>query len=216
MNIPDDIWLNIIKFLDVQDVITLGETYKRVWDLCERYPLFIYKEILKQKGFVNFDNFTIDMFTTFCKLDPLLKLSTSNLLYAYESKLVNVVIFLLDNLPKTSYILEMEQKNIAEYIHRCWTFYFRDIRYDVMNITQLYDNLLIELIRFNVLELNSVKIPISISDENKKYIYNKICSKIEFQSMGSLFFHIAIMQNNWEYILDTIDIIGLEYYEDAY
>jgi hypothetical protein len=216
MYIHNDIWFNILKFLDLEDLISVCQANKHVYDLCEKYPNYIYKEILKQKGFTNFEKFNIDVFLNFSKLDAKLNLTIANVIYAYEHRLGNVLVFLLDNFKITRYSEELTQKELAENIHQCWMYYFRDTGYDTITITERQKLLLLELIRFNVVESKDVNIPKEMPKNYIPYIYNKLYSKIELQSMGSLFFHIAIMKNDWDYVLNTIDIIGMEYYEDAY
>jgi len=216
MYVPDDIWLNILKFLDLNDLINVCQANKHIYNLCENYPNFLYKEMLKQRGFTNFEKFNIDVFLNFSKLDSTLSLNIANVIYAYEYRLGDVLLFLLDNFQITNYVEELTQKEIAESVHMCWMHYFRDTRYETITITPLQQMLLIELIRFNVIDSKNVNAPKDISENYIRYIYNKLYLKIELQSMGSLFFHIAVMKKDWNYVLSMIDIIGMEYYEDAY
>lgn len=216
MYIPDDIWLNILKFLNINELVNICQANKRVYNLCETYPNFLYKEMLKERGFTNFEKFNTDVFLNFSKLDANLNLSIENVIYAYEYRLGNVLMFLLDNFKITNYAEELTQKELAETIHRCWMYYFRDTRYDNINITPRQQMLLLEVIRFNTIDSKNVNIPKDIPENYIRYIYNKLYLKMELQSMGSLFFHIAVMKNDWNYVLSMIDIIGMEYYEDAY
>lgn len=222
MTLPDDIWFNIIKYLDIVDIITLCKCNKRLHYLCEHNSNFIFKEILRVKKFYNFDKFNMNMFTNFVQLDKSLRLNSSNLLLAYEMNLINVVEFLLDNLPVSTDYKLMNTQRIAQHIHAYWCFYMRDLDvYDQETcIVPMQENLIISIIRFNINETKKVKIPDNLINL-KGRILSKLYSKIDFQSMANLYFHISILKNDWEYISnnymnESIDIIGFEYYEDAY
>jgi hypothetical protein len=172
--------------------------------------------MLRVRGFRNFENFNIEMFINFCKIDFELKLNVFNVLYAYEIGYIDVVKFLLDNInKKTSVFDKLDMKKIAEYVHSYWSYNFKGIGYLFDNSIQ--GELMIYLIDFNINKVKDIEIP----DDINKYSYtlNKIYTKIDFQSMTTLFLNIAVIKNDWEYIKNaaiSIDIIGMGYYEDIY
>lgn len=217
MNVPDDIWFNIIKYLDIVDMLQLFKCNKRLYYLCENNSNFIFKEVLRVKQYYNFNKFNLSMFTNFLQLDKSLKLSASNLLLAYEMGLMDVVEFLLDNLPVSTDYKLMNTQRIAQHIHAYWCFYMRDM--DVYEqeteIVPMQENLIISIIRFNINEAKKVKIPDSLITI-RSHILSKLYFKIDFQSMATLHFHIAVFKNEWDYVKESVDIIGLQYYEDAY
>jgi len=214
--IPDEVWICIIRYLDLKDVINICNVYNRLQNLCDTYPCHIYKEMLRVRGFRNFENFNIEMFINFCKIDFELKLNVFNVLYAYEIGYIDVVKFLLDNInKKTSVFDKLDMKKIAEYVHSYWSYNFKGIGYLFDNSIQ--GELMIYLIDFNINKVKDIEIP----DDINKYSYtlNKIYTKIDFQSMTTLFLNIAVIKNDWEYIKNaaiSIDIIGMGYYEDIY
>lgn len=214
MFFPGEIWISIIKHLEVKDFLNLCDAYKYIEILCESYPCHIYKEILRTKGFYNFDKFTIDVFMNFCKIDSRLLLNTYNIMYAYECGCIDVVKFLLDNIKISKLYESLDTKKIAEHVHSYWSFNFRGIGMLMGETSQ--EKLIVSLIDFNVNTSNKICVP----DDVSKYLHNtilqKLNMKIDFQSMTSLFFHISIFKNDWKYIEETMDIIGLQYYEDAY
>jgi hypothetical protein len=217
MDLPNEIWIDIIKNLDIVDIINLCKCNKRLNSLCETNSTFIFKEILRVKKFYNFDKFNVNMFTNFVQLDKSLRLNSSNLLLAYEMGLMDVVEFLLDNLPVFIDYKLMHTQRITQHIHAYWCFYMRDldVYHEETDILPIQENLIISIIRFNIKEAKNTTIPDNITTI-RSHILSKLYYKIDFQSMANLYFHISIMKSDWNYIQDSIDIIGLQYYEDAY
>lgn len=214
--IPDELWICILKYLDLKDLIKICSVYKRFEQLCNENPCYIYKEMLRVRGFRHFEHFTVEMFINFCKIDIELKLTVFNLLYAYETGHLDVVRFLLDNINKTTSVFDkLDMKKIAEYVHAYWSYNFKGIGY--LFDEDIQEELMIYFIDFNINKIRTIEIP---SDVNKNsYTLNKIYTKIDFQSMTNLFLNIAVMKNDWEYVKNaaiSIDIIGMGYYEDAY
>jgi hypothetical protein len=214
MRLPTEIWISIIKYIEINDLINLCAAYKQISILCEAYPCNIYKEILRCKGFHKFKKFNINVFTNFCKIDSKLLLNAYNILYAYECGYIDVVKFLLDNIKKSKLYESLDTQKIAENVHSYWSFQFRGIGM-VMDVS-VQEELLISLIDFNINKSNIIDIPDKVSKYLHNTILQKLHMKIDFQSMTSLFFNISVLKNDWKYIEDTMDIIGLQYYEDAY
>lgn len=218
VSLPEEIWVSIIKNLEIKDIISISRINKKVLYVCENYPLHIYKELLRNRGITNFENFNTSVFMNFCKIDSRLNLSVSNLLYAYEWGLIDVVKFLLDNLnKKDTHFNKLETNKIVQYIHSYWNLEFKGIGYLLDKVLQ--EELLIYLLDFNINKSDKVEIPIELYGKKRLYPFKKIYSKIDFQSISTLFLYISVIKNEWEYVktaVTTYDIIGMGYYEDAY
>ena len=214
--ISDDIWIYIIKFLDIRDLINVCSVSNRLRKLCESYPNHIYKDLLRCKGFYNLENFNVETFLNLCQIDIELKLNVFNVLYAYENGYIDVVKLLLSNInKKCDNYDKLTTNKIAEYIHSYWSYNFKGMGYLLDESIQ--EELVIGLIDFNVNYVRDVIIP---DDINKNaYTISKLYVKIDFQSMTNLFLNISVIKNDWEYVKTSaisIDIIGMGYYEDAY